>query len=133
MALWAMAKLAHHPGRLLADYGRRIQQLADTFTPSHCTSTLWALSVLQVTTPPDSPSAALEVCVPLTGGLNLRFRSACIWHVSSAWPVYDSHHGLVPAGQVGVPACPLLHCACRQCSRVLRARQVYPAGGDRAA
>ena len=48
MGLWACAKLAYHPGRLLADYGRRIQQLADTFTPSHCTNTLWALSVLQV-------------------------------------------------------------------------------------
>ena len=48
MSLWAMAKLAFHPGRSLKDIGLRIEELMQEFTPQACSNTLWALAVLQV-------------------------------------------------------------------------------------
>ena len=48
MSLWAMAKLAFHPGRSLKDIGLRIEELIQEFTPQACSNTLWALAVLQV-------------------------------------------------------------------------------------
>ena len=48
MSLWAMAKLAFHPGRSLRDIGLRIEELMQEFNPQACSNTLWALAVLQV-------------------------------------------------------------------------------------
>jgi hypothetical protein len=48
VSLWAMAKLAFHPGRSLKDIGLRIEELVQEFTPQACSNTLWALAVLQV-------------------------------------------------------------------------------------
>ena len=43
-----MAKLGYHPGRSLADFGRRIEELVPEFNSQACANTLWGLSVLQV-------------------------------------------------------------------------------------
>lgn len=48
MSMWAMAKLAFHPGRSLKDIGLRIEELIQEFPPQACSNTLWALAVLQV-------------------------------------------------------------------------------------
>ena len=43
-----MAKLGFHPGRMLLDFGSRIEDLIDAFGTQACSNTLWALAVLQV-------------------------------------------------------------------------------------
>ena len=43
-----MAKLGYHPGRSLAEFGRRIEELIPEFNSQACANTLWGLSVLQV-------------------------------------------------------------------------------------
>lgn len=43
-----MAKLGFHPGRMLLDFGTRIEVLIDAFGCQACSNTLWALAVLQV-------------------------------------------------------------------------------------
>ena len=48
MSLWALAKLGFHPGRMLADFGARVEEIKDEFVPQACSNTLWALAVLQV-------------------------------------------------------------------------------------
>lgn len=48
MSIWAMAKLGYHPGRSLADFGRRVEELVPEYNPQACANTLWGLSVLQV-------------------------------------------------------------------------------------
>ena len=48
VSVWAMAKLGYHPGRSLADFGRRIEELVPEFNSQACANTLWGLSVLQV-------------------------------------------------------------------------------------
>lgn len=48
MSIWAMAKLGYHPGRSLAEFGRRIEELVPDFNSQACANTLWGLSVLQV-------------------------------------------------------------------------------------
>lgn len=52
VSIWAMAKLGYHPGRILADFGRRIEELMPGFNTQACSNTLWGLSVLQVRTAP---------------------------------------------------------------------------------
>ncbi|CAL8461792.1 g1323 [Coccomyxa elongata] len=49
VSIWAMAKLGYHPGRSLADFGRRIEELVPDFNSQACANTLWGLSVLQAT------------------------------------------------------------------------------------
>ena len=48
VSLWAVAKLGFHPGRMLLDFGTRIEVLIDAFGCQACSNTLWALAVLQV-------------------------------------------------------------------------------------
>ena len=48
VSLWAVAKLGFHPGRMLVDFGARIEELINEFVPQACSNTLWALAVLQV-------------------------------------------------------------------------------------
>ena len=50
VSLWAVAKLGFHPGRMLVDFGGRIEEVQDEFLPQACSNTLWALAVLQVCT-----------------------------------------------------------------------------------
>ncbi len=50
MSLWAFAKLGFHPGRMLVDFGARIEEIKHEFVPQACSNTLWALAVLQVCT-----------------------------------------------------------------------------------
>ena len=51
VSLWALAKLGFHPGRMLAEFGARIEVIEQEFLPQACSNTLWALAVLQVCTP----------------------------------------------------------------------------------
>lgn len=51
MSLWAVAKLGFHPGRMLAEFGARIEEIRQEFLPQACSNTLWALAVLQVCRP----------------------------------------------------------------------------------
>ncbi len=48
MSLWAVAKLGFHPGRMLVEFGARIEEIEQEFVPQACSNTLWALAVLQV-------------------------------------------------------------------------------------
>jgi hypothetical protein len=58
ISLWAMAKLGYHPGRILADFGRRIEELLPLFYSQACSNALWGLSVLQVPIHSESLSQA---------------------------------------------------------------------------
>lgn len=46
--MWAMAKLGYHPGRMLADWGARIEELLPDYYTQACSNTLWSLSIFQV-------------------------------------------------------------------------------------
>ena len=48
VSLWAVAKLGFHPGRMLVEFGARIEEIEQDFVPQACSNTLWALAVLQV-------------------------------------------------------------------------------------
>ncbi len=50
VSLWAVAKLGFHPGRMLVEFGARIEEIEKEFVPQACSNTLWALAVLQVCT-----------------------------------------------------------------------------------
>ncbi len=54
VCLWSMAKLGYHPGRILADFGRRVEETAAGISPQASCNILWALSVLQAR-PPSCP------------------------------------------------------------------------------
>ena len=51
MAIWSMAKLGYHPGRILAGFAQRISDTVDALSPHACCNILWALSVLQARGP----------------------------------------------------------------------------------
>jgi hypothetical protein len=48
ISIWAMAKLGYHPGRILADFGRRVEELVPGFSSQAISNTMWGLAVLQV-------------------------------------------------------------------------------------
>ena len=70
VSLWAVAKLGFHPGRMLLDFGTRIEVLIDAFGCQACSNTLWALAVLQVgaarsvTLLGAAPSSLRSQCMP---------------------------------------------------------------------
>lgn len=68
MSLWALAKLGYHPGRILVDFGTRIEELVGEFNPQACANTLWALSVLQVSFKPLCCHQTLHACQHLQPG-----------------------------------------------------------------
>ncbi|KAK9908644.1 hypothetical protein WJX75_000861 [Coccomyxa subellipsoidea] len=66
VSVWAMAKLGYHPGRSLADFGRRIEELVPEFNSQACANTLWGLSVLQATQLP-----CFQLLIDRLGGSNV--------------------------------------------------------------